>query len=131
MRRAMIVLVLLPNLATAETAMPAGAFDAATLGKTMTWIEFGQDYGTEEYLPGRRVRWQFTADLCREGIWYQNGAAICFVYGDSDETPACWLNTQNGDKFLALDTDGSPDSPPVVIEAVPEPLSCLGPQVGV
>lgn len=131
MRRLVLALALaaLPGLANADP-MTAEAFDAATLGKTMTWSKSGQVYGVEEYLPNRRVRWVFTADVCREGTWYQDGDAICFQYEDR-ATPACWRITQDGDKLLAQNTNRSPGSPSVVVEATPEPLSCLGPEVGV
>ena len=127
--RLILAMALLPGIAAAEP-MTAERFDEATLGKTMTWSEFGQAYGVEQYLPNRRVRWTFTGDDCMTGHWYPDGNAICFQYEDRD-TPACWIIGQNGGNLTALDTEDPPDTPPVIVAETVEPMACFGPEVGV
>src|SRR5690606_20167157 len=53
--------------ATSGTPMTAEEFDSYATGKTLTYSQYGQIFGTEEYLPNRRVRWQVTGDLCQYG----------------------------------------------------------------
>ena len=56
------LLALAPVVAGAESPLPApmtaAEFDAYATGKTLTYSQYGEIYGTEEYLPNRRVRWQ-------------------------------------------------------------------------
>jgi len=114
----------------AETPMSAEAFDAVTQGRSMTWSEFGQIYGVEQYLPNRRVRWTLLGDTCVEGSWYPQGTAICFQYEDRPD-PVCWemTGTPTGLNAALVSTLG--DSAFVVIEDSTEPMACFGPEVGV
>ena len=121
---------LLAAPALAETPLTAEAFDALTLGRTMTWSEYGQVYGVELYLPGRRVRWTVLGDDCVAGHWYPDGDAICFVYED-DPMPDCWLITETVGNLAAYDTSDAPGSEPVHVQETNEPLACFGPEVGV
>ena len=121
---------LISTTAAAEPLLTAEAFDALTLGRTMTWAEYGQVYGVEQYLPGRRVRWTVLGDDCKLGHWYADGPAICFLYED-DPTPACWDISLSGSGMHALDTGDPPGSEPVVIEDTSDELPCFGPEVGV
>ena len=116
--------------ALAEPAMDAETFDRLTQGQTMTWAEFGSVYGVEQYLPDRRVRWTFAGDTCMEGIWYQEGEAICFQY-ENGRKPACWVMAQTATGLTAANTDDEPEVAPVVITATTEPLACFGFDVGV
>ena len=65
------LLALVPRLANADDAgdapMTAEQFDAFSLGKTLDWMQYGQIYGVEEYLPGHRVRWRADGDICEYG----------------------------------------------------------------
>ncbi len=128
--RAALALCLLATTATADPLLTAEEFDALTLGRTMTWAEYGQVYGVEQYLPGRRVRWTVLGDDCKLGHWYADGPAICFLYEDNP-TPACWEISLSGSGMEALDTDDPPESEPVVIEDTSEVMPCFGPEVGV
>ena len=114
----------------AETPMSAAEFEAYSTGRTLTYAESGVIYGIEEYLPGRRVRWAFTDDECREGYWYEDGTAICFVY-ENNTTPQCW-NFSRGERGLIARFLGS-DNGRELYEArqSDQPLMCLGPDVGV
>lgn len=122
-------LVLLALPLQAQDLLTADEFDALTLGRTMTWAEFGQVYGVEQYLPGRRVRWTELGDDCKLGHWYQQGQAICFLYED-DPTPACWDISLSGAGMLAVDLSDPPGDAPVVIEETSETMPCFGPKVG-
>ncbi|NJM83979.1 MAG: hypothetical protein HC844_17385 [Tabrizicola sp.] len=127
----LLLLTLAPSAGLAEgPVMTADEFDAASQGKTMTWSDFGVVYGIEEYLPGRRVRWALSADLCQTGRWYPMGDAICFAY-DGNPDQYCWTIRQSGDGLLAFDTAEPPDRAPVEIMPTDQPLTCTGPDVGV
>ena len=54
-------LIALP-LAAQDLGLPVTGpeFDAYVTGRTLTYAAAGQIYGTEAYLPGRRVIWAFT-----------------------------------------------------------------------
>ena len=127
---AAFVLVLAAGPAVAEVPLTAEAFDALTLGQTMTWSEYGKTYGAEQYLPDRRVRWTFTGDACINGYWYPEGDAICFQYEDR-ATPACWYMGQAGDSLTAANNDGGPGNTPVVVAATSAPMGCFDQDVGV
>lgn len=114
----------------AEPPLTADRFDALTQGQSMTWSEFGQVYGVEQYLPNRRVRWMLLGDICVEGSWYPQGSAICFQYDDRPD-PVCWEMTlaPTGLNAALVAPDGA--SAFVVIEKTAEPMECFGPEVGV
>ena len=128
MRNALL-LCLLASPALAQTPLTADAFDALTQGRTMTWAEFGQVYGVEQYLPDRRVRWTILGDDCKLGHWYPEGQMICFQY-ETDPDPVCWTLTKDGPGLNARYVGSGPDSAPVVVTETTEPLACFGPKVG-
>jgi hypothetical protein len=130
MRATLLAACLAATPASAETPLSAEAFDALTLGRTMTWAEFGTVYGVEQYLPNRRVRWTVLGDDCKTGHWYADGPAICFQYED-DPAPDCWEITMSGSGMAALYLSNPSVSEPVVVEETTEPLACFGPEVGV
>jgi hypothetical protein len=114
--------------AIAQDAMTGAEFEAYTSGKTLLYGTDGEVYGGEDYLPNRRVRWSFLDGRCITGEWYESAPFICFVY-DDDPTPVCWTFFEtpdglaaylNGDEAQALYETGES----------PEPLMCLGPEVG-
>ena len=128
--RAALALVLLAGPVLADPILSAEEFDALTLGRTMTWAEFGSVYGVEQYLPGRKVRWTVLGDDCKTGHWYPDGSAICFLYEDYID-PYCWEITASGAGLRARFTTDAPESAPVVIEDTTEQMACFGPEVGV
>lgn len=127
--RGVLALLLAAAPAFAEAPLDADQFDALTLGRTMTWAESGTVYGTEEYLPNRRVRWKALGDDCKLGNWYAEGDAICFRYEDDPE-PDCWIIKGSREGLLAHYLTSPPGTAPVVVEDTPGPLSCPGPEVG-
>lgn len=127
---ALLALLLLPLPALAETPMTAAEFDAYVTGKTLTYSQFGTIFGIEEYLPGRKVRWAFTEDICQYGTWYEEAGNICFVY-EYDPTPHCWRFWREGDGLKALSVNDAPGSELSEVAQTDQPLSCAGPDVGV
>ena len=116
--------------ARAETPLTADAFDAATVGQTLTYDYGNGIFGTEEYLTDRRVRWAFEGDLCIYGDWYQDDDQICFIY-ENDPTPACWLYFLDNGKVRGryMGEGGGWE----IVESARDggPLPCAGPDVGV
>ena len=127
MRLAVLLLAATP--AVAEPPLTAAQFEALTLGRTMTWAEYGQVSGVEQYLPDRRVRWTVLGDDCKAGHWYQAGDQICFQYED-DPAPDCWKITLGGSGMIARYAGTPPYAEPVVVEETTEPMACFGPEVG-
>lgn len=105
-------------------------FDAFVTGRTLTYADQGQVYGTEEYRADRKVLWAFTEDECREGYWYPQDDQICFVYEDPN-APQCWLFFK-GAKGLQAQFMGLGGGPSLSeVDQSPEPMRCAGPDVGV
>ena len=129
LRFVFLVVCLQAEMLVAEP-MNAEQFDAYTAGKTLYFGQDGQAYGAETYLPGRRVRWSFLDGECKDGRWYQDGPAICFVYEDSPD-PHCWMFRRGPAGLIAefLEDGDRPE----LYEAyeADEPLQCLGPRIGV
>ncbi len=132
MLRFIVFLMFFSVTAQAQPAMTGEEFDTYTKGKTLTFMENGQAYGIEQYLPGRRVTWAFDNGDCQNGHWNEpETGMICFIYEDSDAGQQCWnfFRTDSGlrAKFIGA-TDGRE-----LYEAQRSrlPLLCLGPEVGV
>ncbi len=116
--------------AAAQSPMGAEAFESYTAGRTLTFSANGQPYGAEEYGADRRVRWSFLDGACREGRWYAEGSRICFVYEDMPG-PKCWSFYRSGDGLRAEFAGDPVGSVLYETDASDEPLTCLGPEVGV
>ncbi len=116
--------------AFAETAMTADEFDAYATGKTLTYSMGGDVFGTEQYLPNRRVRWAFTQEECRDGYWYEENELICFVY-EHDATPQCWKFWTDGDGLKARFENDPAGTELSEVAQTNGPLICAGPDVGV
>ena len=123
----------LPALAQ-EMGQPIGAdeFQAYTEGRTLSYNFSGTPYGTEEYLPDRRVRWAFRGQECQDGVWYERNGAICFLYDDAPTDEQCWAfySTGEGLRGVFQGPDG-PTTELYEVEQSEDPLSCMGPEVGV
>lgn len=117
--------------AHADNPMTGPEFEAYVTGRTLTYTDRGVVYGIEEYLPGRRVRWAFVGDQCRDGYWYDAGAEICFVYENAPDAPQCWIFTQRGGRLSALFTGSEDGRELYEAQQSDEPMLCLGPDVGV
>jgi hypothetical protein len=127
--RAILLALLLATPAAAQQPLSAEAFDALTQGRTMAWAEFGQVYGVEQYLPGRRVRWTVLGEDCKLGHWYAEGTMICFQYEDDPE-PDCWEITEGGAGLFARYASNPPEAEPVVVTETTQPMACFGPRIG-
>lgn len=132
MYRLLAVLVLLCPLAATAAEIPLSPeeFEARVTGRTLTYSSDGQDYGAEEYLEGRRVRWSFLDGECQEGFWYEAGDQICFVYEDIPG-PQCWQFYERGSRLLARFENDPERTELYETASRGEPLMCLGPKVGV
>lgn len=128
--RALALSLLIATPALAEPPMTAQEFDAFATGKTLDYYEGGAVFGREVYLPGRQVRWAFTAEECRMGRWFPQGDQICFLYEDDPEAK-CWTIWRKGDGLAARYATDTPDIPPREVRQTDEPLACPGPDVGV
>ncbi|MCB6178663.1 hypothetical protein LHP98_11040 [Rhodobacter sp. Har01] len=113
-----------------DVPMTAAEFDAYVTGKTLTYSQFGSVFGIEEYLPGRKVRWKFTADDCQYGSWYEKEGLICFTY-EYDPEDHCWTFWQDGEGLRALSVNDAPGSELSEVAQSSEGLNCPGPDVGV
>ena len=132
MRILAVLFWVMAGAAWAQTPMTGDEFETYTRGKTLTFMESGQAYGIEQYLPGRQVRWAFDNDECQDGHWFEaDPALICFVYDGSDAGPQCW-NFFRTDKGLRARFMGTTDGRELYeARASRAPLLCLGPEVGV
>ena len=114
----------------AETPLTDRAFAEATTGRTFFYSRDGQSFGAEQYLPGRRVIWAFTGDDCQKGYWYPDGSEICFVY-ENEPGPQCWTFTQTPDGLTGRYRGDTENAPLIARRSSPEPMACLGPDIGV
>jgi hypothetical protein len=125
------LLLVWPAAPQAQTSAPmsAEAFDAYTRGQTFTYGTGATPYGAEEYLENRRVRWSFLDGRCQDGEWYEENGLICFVYDDNPD-PQCWSFYQTPGGIVARFEDDPSQTTLYEITRSPEPLMCLGPEVG-
>lgn len=135
MRLAILALVALAIAGPTRAAEPgkqltAKEFETATTGRTLYYNSGGQPYGVEQYLPGRKVIWAFLGDDCRTGEWYEDAGDICFVYEDNP-APQCWTFWTSEAGLLARFRGDPAGLPLIAVEQSPEPMACLGPNVGV
>lgn len=107
-------------------------FEALTTGRTFFYTRAGEPYGAEQYLPGHRVVWAFTGDACLKGEWLANGDSICFSYEDRPGALQCWRFDQTSSGLQGSLVGAPPDDPPLVARrSSPDPMACIGPDVGV
>ena len=139
MRRLLFAFALLPLPAFADppTPMPglgpplsASEFESYATGKTLTYAQGGQVWGTEQYLPGRQVLWAFTDQPCQAGVWHAENQAICFEY-ETEPGQSCWLFYRSPAGLVAQFQGG--DATPNLSETAQTtaPMQCPGPRVGV
>lgn len=132
MKYVSIIFALLGSAVSAQDAMSAAEFEAYVTGKTLFYGADGNNYGVEEYLPNRRVRWAFLdgSGRCKDGHWYEEAGHICFVYEDSP-APQCW-SFYEGSQGLSAKFESAPDGRTLYeIENTTEEMLCIGPDVGV
>lgn len=115
--------------AQAETPMSAAEFTAYATGKTLSYAQAGEVWGSEQYLSGNRVIWAFTEDDCQYGTWFEDAGNICFVY-DNDPAPQCWRFFREAGGLRAEFVDDPEQTVLSEVRQSAEPLQCAGPDVG-
>ena len=128
--RLAILVLCAATAAGAETRMTAEEFEAFATGRTLDFANEGGVFGTEEYLPGRRVRWAGTDGQCMTGSWHEWSGHVCFVY-DGDPFRHCWTLWRDGAAVTARSFDDQPGDAPRRVTEAAAPLACRGPDVGV
>ena len=140
--------ILIPAALTLLAAGPAWAaprldgatFEAMVTGRTYSYEAEGKPYGTERYLPGRRVIWAFEGAECREGSWDEpKPGMICFVYDDNQAERHCWAFSPAPQQGLSAEFLGSGmgsdiqpgNAFPILARPTTAPMQCPGPDVGV
>lgn len=117
-------------MAWAAEPMSGAEFEAYVTGKTLYFGQNGQAYGVEEYLADRRVRWSFLDGQCKDGVWYEDGDMICFVYEDNPD-PQCWSFFRDNGGLRAIFENNPNATTLYEAQQSDEPMMCLGPEVGV
>lgn len=116
-----------------STPMTGEEFEVYVTGHTLTFAVYGMPYGIEQYLPGRRVLWSFLGvagqEECREGVWFESGTQICFVYEIEPDRQHCWTFHDTGSGLVAEFEDGG-ISELVEVARTTEPMYCPGPHLG-
>lgn len=114
----------------ADAPMTGAEFDAYATGKTLSYAQDGVVWGSEQYLPGRKVVWAFTEDDCQYGHWFEDRGNICFLY-DNDPDAQCWkfFREASGLRAIFMGADGGTALSEVAQST--KPLNCPGPDVGV
>ncbi|MBS0563368.1 MAG: hypothetical protein JSR87_02445 [Proteobacteria bacterium] len=113
-------------------ALSAPEFEALTTGHTFFYTLDGRPFGAEQYLPGHRVIWAFTGADCEKGAWTAEGDSICFTYETRPGLHQCWRFRQTAQGLQGSFVGAAPGEPPLVArQSSPEPMACLGPDVGV
>lgn len=124
MMRAIALATFLAAPAVAEPRMTAEDFDAFATGNTLAYLQSDGVFGTEEYLPGRKVRWSDGSPGCQSGLWYPKDGDICFQYQGVAE-PACWTFMKQGGKVMA-DYAGDAETVFLDVAVSKDPLPCNG-----
>lgn len=133
MRRAAtaLALALAPFAAQAADApLTASEFEAYATGKTLSYAQGGIVWGSEQYLPGRKVIWAFTEDDCQYGHWFEDAGNICFVY-DADPDPQCWRFFRDRSGLRAVFMEDGGGTLLSEVGQSDKPLACPGPDLGV
>lgn len=131
MRALALALALAAAPAAAEERLDAAAFEALAQGRTLFFTRDGAPYGAEQYLPGRRVIWQYADGSCSEGVWFAAEGALCFLY-EHAERPQCWIFARRGEARFAR-RPGQPAGTPgeLRLSRITEtPLVCGAPGLG-
>ncbi len=127
--RLCLAVCLLAAPTAAQDLMTPTEFEAWSTGRTLDYFIDGQYWGSEQHLNGRQTRDADAEGPCRQGIWYPQGDAVCFVYvgiaGDH-----CWRFWRRDGTVMA-EILGAPDAPQAEVRLSSEPLACPGPEVGV
>ncbi|MEO0862981.1 MAG: hypothetical protein AAFY39_00065 [Pseudomonadota bacterium] len=110
--------------------MTAAEFEAYVTGKTLYYGRSGQAYGAEIYHEDRRVTWSFLDGECKEGYWYEEAGAICFIYEDRID-PQCWTFEKSGRGLVARFENNPGSADLYEAQDIGEEMICFGPKIGV
>ncbi len=127
---AFVLTLISPLSLGASELMTPSEFERFVEGKTLHFSLNGKPYGAEQFFAGRQTTWQFTGDACVKGIWFPQGAQICFFYEGADQRQ-CWLFLQKDGKYFARSVNGADGLVLEMTEESDKPLQCPGPDVGV
>ena len=119
----------LPAAAQSDRPLTGAEFERMVTGQTLSYQGSGGEYGAEEYLDNRRVRWSFLDGECTDGTWYEKGPQICFEYDDI-EGEQCWQFFDRGGRIVARFENDPNATELVETRRRDGPLYCLGPEVG-
>jgi len=124
-----LLFVLLASPVLAESPMTGAEFEAYVEGRTLSFGTLGNPaYGVEKYLKNREVIWSPLDGTCVDGIWFEQGEDICFLY-EHDPEAKCWktFRTENGIRAEFTTRPGQS----AIFETVenPEELICPGPDL--
>lgn len=125
----LLICLALPGHAQ-DRAISPEEFERLVTGQTLSYRSAGGEYGAEEYLANRRVRWSFLDGDCTEGYWYVEGPQICFIY-DTIPDPQCWSFYLRGGRLLARFENDPSGTELIETSRRDGPLYCLGPEIGV
>ena len=128
LRPTLVALAFAASTAAAETAMSPAEFEAWSTGRTLDYYIDGSLWGSEMHLAGRATLDADVGGVCRTGLWYPQGDAICFVYDDSPG-PYCWRFLKDGDQVRAEFT-GEMEAGQILVTLSDAPIPCA-PGVGV
>jgi hypothetical protein len=123
------LLALLASASAAETPVTGAEFETFVTGRTLDFASQTGVYGTGECLPGRRVRWAFSADRCKCGQRFEVDGQICLVY-DCQSDRHCRIVRQRGDRLAALNAIDAPGSAPRDVSPAKASPTCEGADVG-
>ncbi len=134
---ALLVLLACPVTLAAQDLQPGekvvspDAFDAFSVGTTITYNRWGEFYGAEQHFKNRKVLWLRRDGTCSPGSWTSEGQMICFTYEDQPGQEHC-LHVVDTDRGRAHRFLGAPPEDDLyVVGQTSTPLSCKGPEVGV
>lgn len=120
----------LPAAAQDGRPITAAEFERMVTGQTLSYGNGGEEYGAEEYLDNRRVRWSYLDGDCTDGVWYEKGPQICFEYEDIDGAQ-CWQFFEKAGRLIARFENDPSATELIETRRRSGPLFCEGPEVGV
>ena len=130
MRLLLMLLLFASSVQAQDRALTPEEFERLVTGHTLSYRSAGGEYGAEEYLDNRRVRWSFLDGECTEGYWYVEGPQICFIY-DTIPSPQCWSFYLRSGRLLARFENSPSGTELIETNRRDGPLYCVGPEVGV
>jgi hypothetical protein len=99
-----LILLAFPALAERQW-LSVEEFEAKVSGRaTQIFTQTGEPYGTEYFLPKRRVIWKTGDGRCIAGSWAPSNGMICYRYEGA--TGGCNKYYSESDKLVSVDFVG-------------------------